>query len=115
SDLGGMAYSLVWSNASLGTHYFYAKFVQAGGIVTTNYSNTNTLSVVPVHDISFDWIAPTNLETFAASGSIQLLAGLRDTNGQIALAEFFDGTHSIGYASNGVVLDPPFPPGWVEG
>jgi len=58
-----------------------------------------------------NFYSPTNGQVFTSPGNINLVAFGSDPDGYVATMEFFAGTQSLGVVSNGVIVDPPFPPG----
>ncbi|HZR19029.1 MAG TPA: Ig-like domain-containing protein [Verrucomicrobiae bacterium] len=58
---------------------------------------------------------PTNGSEFTAPVDIPLGALAFDPDGSVVSVEFFAGDHSLGVATSGAVLDPPFPDGTGPG
>lgn len=59
--------------------------------------------------------SPTNGAVFNSPGNVPLAAFGGDPDGYVTSVEFFAGTNSLGVVSNGVIVDPPFPPGAFAG
>ena len=111
-------FTVTWSNAPVGTWALTAQATSTNGgnIAQQTHSRPVIITVHRPHSaLSVDIAEPANGEIFAASASIQIIAGVTDTNGPVAEVQFFDGTNSIGIVSNGVVVDPPGSPGLNPG
>jgi len=115
---GGRNFAFDWTNVASGTYALAAESVRRLSGAPA-WSRTNTVTVVQGHYISLELVQPTNGTIYPGPTNIDLLAGGLDTNGSVAFVEFFDGAKSIGFATNGLVLDPGpppgFPAGWVTG
>lgn len=59
--------------------------------------------------------SPTNGSVFNSPGNVPLAALGGDPDGYVTSVEFFAGNQSLGVVSNGVIVDPPFPPGAFAG
>lgn len=60
-------------------------------------------------------VEPPDGSVFPLHANIQLLALASDPDGFVTSVQFFAGTNSLGIATNGAILDPPFPPGCGPG
>ena len=59
--------------------------------------------------------SPTNGAVFNTPGNVPLAAFAGDPDGLVTSVEFFAGAQSLGVVSNFVIVDPPFPPGFIPG
>jgi len=107
-------YVFDWSNVPAGNYALYADRIYApsnASMISVRHSNTNTITVRQSHYLAVTLTTPTNGQVFPGPANTRLIAAAQDTNGQIAFAEFFDGSRPIGVVSNGAIIDPPGPLG----
>ncbi|HEY3854907.1 MAG TPA: Ig-like domain-containing protein [Verrucomicrobiae bacterium] len=106
-------YTFTWSNALLGTWNVQASASTSDG--TLIGSDKVQINVQRNSSLFVDIANPTNGETISGPTNIELIAGVRVSNGFPVTVEFFDNGESIGVVSNGAVVDPPGSPGLPPG
>jgi len=88
-------YSIVWSNATAGTHSLSAKATDTNNLTATSAVSIITViapNVPPVVSI----VTPGNKATFNANASVSITASATDPNGSVAKVEFFSGSVKLG-------------------
>jgi hypothetical protein len=109
-------FAFTWTNVPVGTWALTAQAVGTNGLAGGETGSPPVLiTVQPNGALYVDIASPANGATFIAPTTIQLIAGVTDSNGAIAEVQFFDGTNSLGIVTNGVVVDPPGSPGLTPG
>jgi hypothetical protein len=110
-------FTLTWTNVPIGTWELTAQAFRTNGSAFPQEADSPpvTITVRPSGALYVDIASPTNGATFTAPATIQLIAGVMDTNGPVAEVEFFDGFTSLGVVTNGAVVDPPGSPGLPPG
>ena len=96
------SYSLTWSNVAPGDYTLTAEATDNGGAVTT--SAAVDISVVTNLPPLVKIVNPTAGARFYAPADIDICAGAKDPDGTVAYVEFFEGTNSLGVATNGVTV-----------
>jgi uncharacterized protein (DUF2141 family) len=93
-------YTFIWSNVAAGTYSITAKATDNAGATTVSASITVTVKAVVVNQApTVSITSPLNNSSFNAPASISFTASASDQDGTISKVEFFNGTTSIGSAT----------------
>jgi len=89
-------YSLTWSNVTAGIYSLSAQVTDDQGLMATS----QVVSVIADIPPSVTLTNPVNGALIAANTNILLAASASDADGTVARVEFFQGTNSLGVATN---------------
>jgi len=106
--LGNPPYTLVLTNATVGTHFLSAVATDNRGATTT--SDVALLTVLPLNQApSVQWLSPANNSVLQNPQSVTLQVTPSDFDGTIARVEFREGTKTLGAVSS-----PPYSVLWTN-
>ncbi|HEV7926406.1 MAG TPA: Ig-like domain-containing protein, partial [Verrucomicrobiae bacterium] len=110
---GSLAYTLNWSNASVGFHDLTAVATDTNGMSAV--SARVFITVVPVIPPIVRITSPANHSVFEAPVNIELFAYATDLEGTVSNVQFFAGSNSLGFGLPVLVHGPVSPgPVWTN-
>jgi len=93
-------YTISWGNVAAGTYSITARATDNGGATTVSVPVSVTVKAIVVNQApTVSITSPSNNASFNAPASISLTASASDQDGTISKVEFFNGTTSIGSAT----------------
>lgn len=97
-NTGGNQFSLTLQRVAVGTHSYKAQATSDTGLITNSQQINITVNPGAAPTISIT--SPPNGQTFTAPTSITLIATASVVGGAITNVEFFEGSRSVGVATN---------------